>query len=162
MYAWKQLIGDVTEASGWILQCTGSLCSDLAKCSKTDWMTPQCTWTMSQTYCMSNPRAFLRQRNGTLIEYWGKSEGKHTQKAAEGSWSKWNNGLAEYHDGGNSWWCPWVRDFGQSLTAQDFSEVLKIIRTFKITAVCPNTFEPLKDVKKIQQVMQYFCLNPLN
>lgn len=61
-----ELIGDVTEASGWILQCTGSLCSDLAKCSKTDWMIPQCTWTMSQTYCMSNPRAFLRQRNGTL------------------------------------------------------------------------------------------------
>lgn len=62
-----ELIGDVTEASGWILQCTGSLCSDLAKCSKTDCMTPQCTWTMSQTYCMSNTRAFLRQRNGTLI-----------------------------------------------------------------------------------------------
>lgn len=87
-----------TEASGWILQ---DLCSDLAKCSKTDWMTPQCTWTMSQTYCMDNPGAFLRQRNGTLIPTQQSIEANlkaNTQKAAEGSWRKWSNGLAEYHD----------------------------------------------------------------
>lgn len=83
------------------MNSAGSLCSDLAKCSKTDWMTPQCIWTMSQTYCMDNPGAFLRQRNGTLIPTQQSIEANlkaNTQKAAEGSWRKWSNGLAEYHD----------------------------------------------------------------